>query len=235
MEADQLILWQDAEVLAVNKPAGLPTLPDGYNPNAPHLRGILTPIYGPLWIVHRLDRDTSGVILLARSAAAHRSLNTQFEHHTIRKTYHALCLGHPGWQEKTVRMPLRVNVGHKHRTTVDFHNGKPAITHFKVIQHFSACTLLEARPETGRTHQIRAHLYALGLPLAADELYGGGECLEISPGAAIMTRMALHAQHLTFTHPATAQSMDLTAGYPIDFTNALAALEQTSPYAHEQV
>ncbi len=224
MQVDELILWQDAEVLAINKPAGLPSLPDGYNPNAPHLRGILTPTCGPLWIVHRLDRDTSGIILLARSADAHRSLNTQFEQHAIQKTYHAICLGNPNWQEKTARMPLRVNVGHRHRTTVDFKNGKPAVTRFEVMKRYPACTLLAAHPETGRTHQIRAHLYALGLPLAADELYGGGESLEIAPGEAVMTRMALHAHHLTFTHPSSGQSMTLKASYPVDFASALETL-----------
>ncbi len=224
MQVDDLLVWQDEHILAVNKPAGLPTLPDGYDANAPHLRGILAPVYGALWIVHRLDRDTSGLVLLARSAEAHRSLNTQFEQHTIHKTYHALCLGQPAWQEKSVRLPLRVNVGHRHRTTVDFHQGKPAVTNFKALERFAACTLLEARPETGRTHQIRAHLYALGLPLAADELYGGGERLETSPGGPVMLRMALHACRLEFTHPHSGQPQTLSAPYAADFAAALAAL-----------
>lgn len=219
------ILWQDDAILAINKPAGMLSLPDGYDQNAPHLRGILTPMYGPLWIVHRLDRDTSGVILLARSPEAHRSLNTQFEQHTIHKTYHALCLGEPNWQDKTVRLPLRTNVGHRHRTAVDFKKGKPAVTHFKILKNFSGCALLEAHPETGRTHQIRAHLYALGLPIAADELYGGGERFEPAEGGPVLTRMALHAHQLTFIHPQTQQLLTLSAAYPADLTLLLAALK----------
>jgi RluA family pseudouridine synthase len=228
-EVERLILWQDEHLFAVNKPPGLASLPDGYNDAAPHLRSILTPLFGALWIVHRLDKDTSGVVLLARSAEAHRSLNIQFEQHVIHKVYHALCNGSPEWEEKTVHLPLRANVGHRHRTIVDPRRGKPAMTHLAVIERFHNWTLIEARPETGRTHQIRVHLYALGLPLAADPLYGPGGAVhkpaqEHGIGEVILARTGLHAWSIAFIHPISQTPMTIHAPYPDDLARVLAAL-----------
>jgi 23S rRNA-/tRNA-specific pseudouridylate synthase len=124
--------------------------------------------YGRLWIVHRLDRETSGVLLLARSAEAHRLLNTQFEQHLVSKIYHALVIGSPDWQKKTISLPLRPNGDRHHRTVVDRDKGKPAVTRLNVMERFDHYCLVEAIPETGRTHQIRAHLSALGLYIMGD-------------------------------------------------------------------
>jgi hypothetical protein len=131
------VLFCDDAVLVVNKPAGLLTLPDGYHPEAPHLKSVLEPLYGRLWIVHRLDRDTSGAIVLARSPGAHRSLNEQFAHHQVGKTYHALLVGEVNWEEKTIDLPLRIDVGHRHRTVVDLQRGKPATTHLRVQERYT--------------------------------------------------------------------------------------------------
>src|SRR4030042_5892431 len=166
------LLFSDEALLVINKPAGLSTLPDGYNPTLPHIKSVLERQFGALWIVHRLDKDTSGVLLLARSAQAHRALNTQFEQHRVSKLYHALVVGNPEWQEQTVSLPLRPNGDRQHRTVLDAQAGKPAVTHLKVLERYGNYCLLEAVPETGRTHQIRAHLYALGLSLIGDKLYG---------------------------------------------------------------
>jgi len=127
------ILYRDEALLVINKPAGLSTLPDGYNPTLPHVKSLLEGQSGRLWTVHRLDKDTSGVLVFARSAEAHRSLNTQFEQHQVTKLYHALVQGSPAWMEYTADLPLRSDGDRHHRTVVDLRAGKPALTHFKVL------------------------------------------------------------------------------------------------------
>ena len=148
------ILWQDEALLVADKPAGLPCLVDGYDPDAPYLFGLLKEAFPPLWVVHRLDRHTSGVIVFARSAEAHRALNRQFEQRSVTKTYHALINGNPDWSENTINIRLRPNGDRKHRTIVDARNGKPAITVVRVLERFGPYSLVEAQPQTGRTHQI---------------------------------------------------------------------------------
>jgi tRNA pseudouridine32 synthase/23S rRNA pseudouridine746 synthase len=215
------ILYLDDILLVINKPAGLPSLQDGYDPAAPHVRSLLKPHFGRVWIVHRLDRGTSGVLLLARTAEAHRALNTQFDQRQVSKIYHALVIGSPDWETKTVDLPLRIDVGHKHRTVVDPEGGKPAITCLRVLERFAAFTLVEAAPETGRTHQIRAHLAAVGHPLVSDEQYGGNLAGDNPP---VIPRLGLHARQLTIEHPVQHTILCFEAPYPEDFTKALELL-----------
>jgi len=223
-EAAIQVLWLDEELLAVNKPAGLLTLPDGYDPTKPYLVGLLEERFGRLWVVHRLDRHTSGVLVLARTAEAHRCLNIQFERRLIEKVYHALVHGSPTWDRRVVDQPLRANVGRRHRTIVDPERGKPARTDFRVLERFGRYAFLEARPHTGRPHQIRAHLTWLGHPLISDPLYT--YLLEPSERhtESIIARPALHALSLTFQHPGSGESMTIEAPYPEDFRNALRIL-----------
>lgn len=208
------ILYEDQHLLVVDKPAGLPVLPDGWEKNAPYLVKILEEKYGKVFIVHRLDKITSGVMVFARDAESHRTLNTQFEGHQAEKIYHAIIEGNPKWEAKITKYPLRANVGHKHRTMVDDKNGKPSETHFRVIRRYEDSALIEAKPMTGRTHQIRAHAYALGHPLVGDVLYGAQETTRI-------VRPMLHAQSLSFIHPATNEKVKFSTPHPPDFEDVL--------------
>ena len=212
------ILYLDEALIVLNKPAGLPVLPDGWDQGAPYLVKLLEAEFGKIWIVHRLDKVTSGVMVFARTAEAHRALNMQFERHEAHKVYHAIVEGTPKWTEKTTRFPLRVNVGHKHRTVVDDRGGKPSETRFKLLKQYQAAAWVEASPMTGRTHQIRVHAQALGHPLLGDVLYGAST-------TAVIARPALHAHTLTFAHPMTNEQLMFTAEHPQDFATALKLLD----------
>jgi RluA family pseudouridine synthase len=170
--------------------------------------------YGKIFIVHRLDKITSGVMVFARDAETHRALNAQFETHEAQKTYHAIVEGNPKWEEKVAKHPLRANVGHKHRTMVDDKHGKPSETRFRVIKRYEEAALLEAKPMTGRTHQIRVHAYALGHPLVEDFLYGAKDMYGLP-------RPMLHAQTLSFIHPATNERVKFSASRPPEFEEAI--------------
>ena len=219
------ILHKGEHLLVVDKPAGLPVLPDGWEKDAPYLVKMLEEEYGKVWIVHRLDKSTSGVMVFARDADTHRALNMQFENHQAEKVYHAIVQGNPKWDEKIAKHPLRANVGHKHRTMVDDKNGKPSETRFRILKRYQArpeqgledVALIEAKPMTGRTHQIRVHAYALGHPLLGDMLYGAEE-------TEIIARPALHAYSLTIE--ANGERKIFKASYPDDFRAALEALKR---------
>ncbi|MBK9923737.1 MAG: RluA family pseudouridine synthase [Anaerolineales bacterium] len=211
------ILHIDEHIIVINKPAGLPVLPDGWEKNAPYLVQMLEEEYEKIFIVHRLDKVTSGVMVFARTAEAHRALNMQFESHEAEKVYHAIMEGEPKWNEKITKFPLRANVGKKHRTMVDTKNGKPSETRYKVLKRYQDGALVEARPMTGRTHQVRVHAYALGHPLLGDVLYD-------AMITDIIARPALHAYSLKITHPATNEQLTFKAERPEDFVIALERL-----------
>ena len=208
------ILYEDEHLLIVDKPAGLSVLPEGWEPEASYLRQMLEDEYKQVWVVHRLDKVTSGVMVIARTAEAHRELNRQFERHEVEKVYQAIVEGLPPWDERTARHMLRTNVGRKHRTVVVNKRGKNSETHFKVMKRGQDRALLEAHPKTGRTHQVRVHLSALGFPLLGDLLYG-------APETDLIARPALHAISLTLTHPLSGERMTFLASPPEDFENAL--------------
>jgi RluA family pseudouridine synthase len=212
------IIFLDSVLLIVNKPANLSVLPDGWEPDAPYLVQQLKGKYPEVLVVHRLDKITSGVMVFARTPEAHRALNMQFEKHEAQKVYHAISVGNPPWDEHVARHKLRVNVGHSHRTMVDHAKGTPAETAFKVLKRVQGHSLLEARPATGKTHQIRVHAYALGYPLLGDILYS-------APKTDLIERPALHALNLTFTHPESGERMTFEAPYPQDFKKALRILD----------
>jgi RluA family pseudouridine synthase len=223
-----LALYLDDALLIVNKPAGLPTLVDGFHPDAPYLAGVLGETYGRVWVVHRLDKETSGVIAFARTPQAHRELNTQFEQRRASKVYHALVIGQPEWDENCVDLPLRPDGDRRHRTVIDHQKGKPAVTRLRLLEGYGAFALVEAVPLTGRTHQIRAHLAVTGHPLVADKLYRrtGETHPGSTPGTEPIKRLGLHASSLTLFHPLNGQRQHFEAPYPQDFSSALEQLRQ---------
>lgn len=212
------ILFADEHILVLDKPAGFPVLPDGWEKDAPCLVKLLKDEFGKIWIVHRLDKTTSGVMVFARTAEAHRALNTQFENHETEKVYQAILEGNPNWNEKVAKFPLRADVGKKHRTAVDDKRGKPSETRFRILKRYQDWALVEAKPMTGRTHQIRVHAYALGHPLMGDILYGAS-------GTDLIRRPALHAWSLAFAHPAAGERLTFKAEKPEDFVSALECLD----------
>lgn len=211
------ILHKDDSILVLNKPAGLSVLPEGWDKEADYLVKMLEEQYAKIWVVHRIDKITSGVIVFALTAEAHRSLNIQFEKHEVEKKYHAILTGSPKWLDKIAKFPLRVNVGHKHRTMVDDRHGVRSETRFKNLKQNQLSALTEAMPMTGRTHQIRVHAYALGYPLLGDTLYS-------APETDLIDRPALHAYSLAFKHPESGKRVEFKAEYPEDFVSALKRL-----------
>jgi len=222
------VLHADAHVLAVDKPAGRLVIP-GRTPGEPSLREELEAALGRLWVVHRLDRGTSGVLVLARTAEAHRTLNLAFDRGEPRKTYLAIVRGSPA-DEFRVDVPIaagrkgRMRPGHPGEP-----RAKPAATAFRTIERFPAregrpdLALVECRPETGRTHQIRVHLAEAGAPLAVDPDYGDPGPLAL-PGSAVLERTPLHASRLALRHPATGEPLVLEAPLAPDLRAALEAL-----------
>lgn len=208
------ILHEEQSFLVVDKPTGLSVLPDGWEEGAPYLVKSLEEQFGKIFIVHRLDKVTSGVMVFARDASTHRALSIQFEGRDVQKTYRAILEGNPGWEEKVTRHPLRSNVGHRHRTMVDPKKGKPAETRFRIIRRLDEAVLVEAQPVTGRTHQIRVHAYALGHPLAGDMLYG-------AQGIVPAPRPMLHAYSLSFIHPDTEERVKFFAPSPGDMEETI--------------
>lgn len=227
------ILYQDEHILAINKPAGLLSIPDGSGSNAEHARSVLEPQFGRLWSVHRLDRETSGVLLLARDLPSHHALNDQFAAREIKKEYRAITSGTPNLDSWEIDLALRKNGDRNHRTVIDVAWGKPAVTAIQVLERFpDGYSLLSVQPHTGYTHQIRAHLAACGLPILGDPLYQAKphplmlEKVQVTPPRrpALTGRLGLHSFIIQFTHPFTQEAVILTAPYPADFSAILLEL-----------
>lgn len=231
-------LYSDDQLLIVSKSPGILSVPDRYDVNAPHVRLLLEPEYGDLWVVHRIDKETSGVLVLARTVEAHKILNDQFAGRTAEKTYHVLVCGSPFWDEQVADFPLKIDGDRLHRVVVDRRKGKESLTRFRVLERFISYALLEAKPETGRTHQIRKHIGELGFPAVCDPLYGDGKPLLLSSFKRkynpprwedenpLMSRLALHALCVSFNHPGTGERVCFEAPLPKDFRATLNQLRK---------
>ena len=234
------IVYEDADLLVINKPKGMvvhpaPGNPDGTLVNALlyHCRGELSGINGVLrpGIVHRIDKDTSGLLVVAKNDEAHRALAAELEGHHIEREYHALANGRFRETCGTVDLPIgRHPVDRKKMAVIrdGAHTSRRAVTHYEVLGDYGAVTYLKLHLETGRTHQIRVHMAALGHPLLGDTLYGGGHTRFEKEHAALLHGQALHAKRLTFRHPRTGEIMRFECPLPDDFRKLLAILEADS-------
>lgn len=224
------ILFEDDDLLVVNKPPGLRVIPDGYDISLSSIRSILENAYGKVFIVHRLDKDTSGVLLVARNPSSHRSLNTQFQEHRVAKEYYALVLcPTPFPSELRIDAPLRVNGDRRHRTVVDKLQGKPAFTEFQLIQQFDRVAFVKAMPKSGYTHQIRAHALFAGYPLLGDPLYRFAAYQHDFVAALLdFPRTALHAHNISFVHPVSQERVNFTSPTPGDFTEFIERKSKTA-------
>lgn len=219
------VLYSDRWLVVINKPAGLLSIQDGYDLKAPHVRTLIESDFGRCWIVHRLDKETSGALMLARTKKAHRSLSILFEERRIFKEYRAVVAGTPHDDVFEINLPLRVNGDRYHRTVVDIEGGKPALTLIQVISSNRDWTLLNAQPKTGYTHQIRSHLSHIGFPILGDSLYNPSVSKSKPENNSYINRVALHSYSLTFIHPFTTQEISFTAPYPPDFSTLLESLK----------
>lgn len=231
------ILYLDDTIIAIDKPTGVLAIPDHWDPEVPVAQNILAKQYGALFPVHRIDKDTTGVLLYARDRETHRILNELFSSRQVEKVYLAIVLGEPERDVWEITAPLRPDGDRMHRTVIDAHRGKPARTQFKVVERFRGFALVCASPETGRTHQIRVHLAVSRLPILADALYGNAEPLLLSnlkrgwkgdvfEEKPIIARLALHASSVAFTHPKTGEQLKIDSPLPRDFKAALNQLRK---------
>ena len=221
------VVYEDADVIVVNKPVGMvvhpaPGHPDGTLVNAllHHCAGTLSGIGGQLrpGIVHRIDRDTSGLIIAAKNDAAHACLAAQLSGHTLARTYECLAVGNFKEDSGTVYAPIgRHRTDRKKMAVVP--DGRRAVTHWEVIARYQGVTHLRCRLETGRTHQIRVHLAYIGHPILGDTVYGAKKPV---PG---LTGQCLHATGLQFLHPSTGEKIALTCPLPEEFTKMLKKLQ----------
>lgn len=204
------VLHLDRWLVAIQKPAGLLSVP-GIGPEKQDcLASRAADAFPGARIVHRLDRDTSGVIVMARDADTHRELSRQFEARETSKTYVAIGWGHPAADRGTIDLPLRKAAMGSAIQIVDHEQGRPATTHWRVLERLVAPdrTRFELTPITGRSHQLRVHLRELGHPILGDELYAPPEAHAAAP------RLCLHAASLAITHPATGQRLRFDAPPP---------------------
>jgi len=233
------IIFEDDDIIVLNKPAHYLTIPDRFVAERANLTTFLKDRLEDVFVVHRLDKETSGVILFAKNAAAHRNLSMQFEARTVDKIYLALVEGSVHKEEGEINQPIANNMRDKGRMIIAS-RGKPSLTLYQVIERFKNYTLVEANIKTGRTHQVRVHFEVIGYPLAVDSLYGrkdafllsevkmkkyrrGKDVIEEKP---LMSRTTLHAAKVTFNHPSTNESITFEAELPKDFRAVLNQLRK---------
>ena len=223
------VVYEDDDVIVVNKPVGMvvhpaPGHPDGTLVNALlyHCGDSLSGINGVLrpGIVHRIDRDTSGLIIAAKNDKAHLALAAQLQDHTLARVYEAVAVGNLKEDSGTVDAPIGRHPVDRKKMAIDRRNGRPAVTHWSVLARYPGYTHVECRLETGRTHQIRVHMASIGHPLLGDVVYGSKKPF---PGLA---GQCLHAKKLRFLHPSTGKLVEVECPLPQWFTDVLKKIDR---------
>lgn len=234
------VVHEDAHLIVVDKPAGLVVHPGAGNPDGTLVNALLRHCDGKLaraggllrpGIVHRLDKDTSGLIVAAKTDVAYRSLVEQFASHTIERGYHAIVHGVPRPAEGRIEGAIGRSAANRKKMALTPVGGKPAATDYRVLRAFkTAAALVECRPKTGRTHQIRVHLTSIGHPLIGDRLYGRRRidlAEKASPAvAALLDRQALHAFLIAFSHPVSARRLSFHSETPHDLNGLTCELDR---------
>ena len=223
------ILYEDEDVLVVNKPKGMVVHPSAghttgtlVNAIMAHCKENLSGINGVLrpGIVHRIDKDTTGALLVCKNDNAHRDLALQLKEHSIKRRYRAIVAGVIKEAEGTIEGPIGRHPVDRKKMAINYKNGKEAVTHYRVLERFPNATYVECRLETGRTHQIRVHMTSIGHPLLGDEVYGSGRNPYHLQG------QTLHAMILGIVHPSTREYMEFTAPLPEYFEKLLEKLRK---------
>jgi 23S rRNA pseudouridine1911/1915/1917 synthase len=223
------VVYEDADVIVVNKPVGMVVHPAAGHPDGTlvnallyHCGNSLSGINGSLrpGIVHRIDRDTSGLVIAAKNDLAHQALAEQLQDHSLYREYEAVCVGNLRQDSGTVDAPIGRHPVDRKRMAVDKTGGRQAVTHWMVLERYSGYTHIQCRLETGRTHQIRVHMAFLGHPLLGDTVYGAKKPY---PGLA---GQCLHARRLSFVHPRSGERVTVECPLPDWFTQVLTKLGQ---------
>ncbi|MBQ8306170.1 MAG: RluA family pseudouridine synthase [Blautia sp.] len=223
------ILYEDESLLVVDKPKNMVVHPSAGHTSGTlvnavlyHCRGQLSGINGVMrpGIVHRIDKDTTGALLICKTDEAHQALASQLKEHSITRRYRAIVRGNLPDEEGVIEGPIGRHPVDRKKMAINHKNGKPAVTHYKVLERFGSDTYVECVLETGRTHQIRVHMASIGHPLLGDEVYGSGKCPFRLQG------QVLHAMILGFEHPVSHAYMEFTAPLPDYFTELLQKLRK---------
>jgi len=238
IKIEDYILTEDENLVAVNKPSGLLTIPDREGKGI-SLKQLLKAKYGDIFTVHRLDRDTSGIVVFAKNERSHKHLSQQFENRETKKIYNGLVLGSPFQKEGVMNEPIAEHPVKKGLMTVH-KKGKESITEYEVLEKFKLYSWMQFRILTGRTHQIRVHMKFLGHPIVCDDLYGDGKPVFISQLKSryklsqseeeerpLLNRLALHSSELSFTGM-NGEAYNLEAPLPKDLRATLNQLKKWS-------
>lgn len=229
------VVYEDEDIIVVNKPSGMVVHPAPGNENKTlvnallyHCKGTLSGINGVIrpGIVHRIDKDTSGLLVVAKNDEAHVFLSSLLKEHGIKRVYHAIVTGHLKENEGTIDAPIARHPTNRKKMAV-VAGGREAITHYKTIEEFSGFTYAKMELETGRTHQIRVHMSHIGHPIMGDTVYGGGKTPFEKAHKPLIDGQMLHAKELSFPHPRTKEIVRFECPLPENFEKILDILKET--------